>query len=187
MYNFSIHRARARRDEATNQEVEDRKMNENSNRSRFFPILLVTIVALIMILPTGIASVKATGCFTDNEYWTPATGITYSQAAQACLKSWTVSSSANSPTLVPQSGTYKIQACHVPSNQQAICDSTNDVYSKTFTTGLGVFPNQSIRYNNTNANTYTVELNVKVLYTTTGATNTINSYACATTLPTCPV
>lgn len=180
MTNFSTHGVGARRDDAARKEVEMRKMDQNPRRSRTIPLLLVTLAALVMILPLGITSVRAAGCYTVDAYWTPAAGINYSESATACIGRWIVSSSANSATLVPQNGTYLIQACFTPSYSLAYCDSSNDVFSRTFTTGQGVFPNQSIRYNDTNANTFTVELDVTVLYTTTGVTNTVSSYTCVT-------
>lgn len=155
---------------------------------RLAVIAVLSAAVLLLVSPT-VSTVGAITCNNDSAFWTPEPGATYSQTATACVGGFmSVSSSANVSTLVPQSGSYTFTACKVPTGQLAFCTKSNTVFSKTVNTGVGVFPNDSTTFSSKGANTWNTSLDVTVKDTTTGATNTLSDFTCATSLPGgCPV
>jgi amino acid permease len=155
---------------------------------RLAVIAVLSAAVLLLVSPT-VSTVGAITCNNDSAFWTPEPDATYSQTATACVGGFmSVSSSANVSTLVPQSGSYTFTACKVPTGQLAFCTRSNTVFTKTVNTGVGVFPNDSKTFSSNGANTWNTSLDVTVKDTTTGATNTLSDFTCATSLPGgCPV
>src|SRR5438876_2862479 len=150
--------------------------------------LMIAIAAMVLAVPGIYPAHASLQCFNDRGFWNPEPGASYSQTATACNSGYmAVSSSATVTTLVPQSGSYTFTACKVPAGQLAFCTKSNTLFTRTVNTGQGVFPNDSTTYFANGANTWYTSLDVTVLDTTTGLTNSISNLACASKVGPCPL